>query len=310
MAITLTDLNNFDLLAVRGSDAVKFLQGQLTCNVESVTAQHSVLGACCNLNGSIVVDMRIIAMDSTLFLLTTNKMGSVLKRTLDKYIIFSKAEIADESAGFERYGLYSDDAEKCFLALFGEVPVENNGVKQFKGGIAYRVASVTPRFEILVSRNEPQMLDRLHTMAITDDMEEWELADIRQGIVHITPETQDVYTPQLLNFDLNGIVDFKKGCYTGQEIIARMHYRGKAKKRLYRAITKGHVSIHSTVMHDNKIIGELVSVARAPNGDYEMLLVLPCELAESSQDLELYSPASGTDEEQIRKAHLQIFELP
>src|SRR5690606_37340504 len=61
----------------------------------------------------------------------------------------------------------------------------------------------------------------------------WQLAEIRDGIVHINPEQSEIYTPQLLNYDTNGIIDFKKGCYTGQEVVARMHYRAEAKRRLY-----------------------------------------------------------------------------
>jgi len=308
MACVLTDLNNFDLLAVTGRDAVKFLQGQLTCNVESVSAEHSVLGACCNLSGRVIASLRIITIDSTILLLTTGKMGNVVKRTLDKYIVFSKADITDESSRFERYGLCGPDAEKCLLVLFGEAPAEQNGVIQFKGGVAYRVDSAYPRFEILVSKSESYILDRIHNMDITDDMEEWGLADIRQGLVQITPEIQESYTPQSLNFDVNGIVDFKKGCYTGQEIIARMHYRGKAKKRLYRACTQGaHPAASTSVMHGDKIVGELISVARAANGDHEMLLVLPCELVESAQTLELYNPGDGQGA--THRAHLHILDL-
>src|SRR5690606_31052541 len=78
------------------------------------------------------------------------------------------------------------------------------------------------------------ILEELRNRALPAAAEHWQLADIQAGAIHITPALQEQHTPQVLNYDLHGLVDFRKGCYTGQEIVARMHYRGTAKRRLQR----------------------------------------------------------------------------
>ncbi|MDP1930326.1 MAG: hypothetical protein Q8L60_02595 [Gammaproteobacteria bacterium] len=311
MASTLTDLNNFDLIAVTGEDAAKFLQGQLTCNVEKVTTTYSISGAYCDINGRIISDLRLIAMNDTLYLLCASGMGFALKKILDKYIVFSNAKTALASNQYERYGMYGADAKETINSLFGAVPELQDQVLQIKGGVVFRLAGSEPRYELLLSVEQDEMLERLQDIGVTDDLEEWELADIREGIVHINPEIQDTYTPQLLNYDLTGFIDFKKGCYTGQEIIARMHYRGTAKKRLFRAAVQDiRASLNSQIMHSSEIVGEIVSVAMTDTGSYELLAILPCDLVEHKAVLELLNDRSESGEGVAGRSTLKILPLP
>lgn len=311
MASTLTDLNNFDLIAVTGEDAAIFLQGQLTCNVEKVTAANSVCGAYCDINGRIISDLRLIAMNDARYLLCSRGMGFALKKILDKYIVFSKAKTVLATAQFERYGVYGPGARETIMSLFGAAPQEQGHVLAIEGGVVFRLAGGEPRYEILLSVDQDGMLERLQDIGVTDDLEEWELADIREGIVHINPEIQDTYTPQLLNYDLTGLIDFKKGCYTGQEIVARMHYRGIAKKRLFRAaVHEIRVSLDSQIMHKGEIVGEIVSVAMTDSGSHELLAILPCELVEQKVTLELRNDHSDGGEGKAVKGTLRILPLP
>ncbi|OGT70656.1 MAG: hypothetical protein A3H44_01680 [Gammaproteobacteria bacterium RIFCSPLOWO2_02_FULL_57_10] len=311
MASTLTDLNNFDLIAVTGEDAAIFLQGQLTCNVEKVTTENSVCGAYCDINGRIISDLRLIAMNGALYLLCSRGMGFALKKILDKYIVFSKAKTVLATSQFERYGVYGSGAQETVKSLFGAVPQEQGHVVPIEGGVVFRLAGAEPRYEILVSVDQDELLERLQEIGVTDDLEEWELADIRQGIVHINPEIQDTYTPQLLNYDLTGLIDFKKGCYTGQEIVARMHYRGTAKKRLYRAAVQDvRVSLESQITHKGEVAGEIISVAMTDSGSHELLAILPCELIAQKVTLELRNDHSDIGEGKAVKSSLKILPLP
>lgn len=307
----LTDLNNFDLIAVRGTDAATFLQGQLTGNIEHVTPEKSIVAAYCDINGRIISSMRVLGMHGDLYLLCARGMGYAVKKILDKYIVFSKASTSIETSQYQRYGVYGQNARETLLSLFGNAPDSRDQVMQIEGGVIYRLPDADPRFEVLISTDQDETIEKLEDFGVTDDLEEWELADVRQGIVHITPAIQDTYTPQLLNYDLNGTIDFKKGCYTGQEIVARMHYRATAKKRLYRIAVNGiRASLDSTVIHKNEVVGEIISVARTENGAYELLAILPCELVDQKVPLELCNEPGDSSGERQSKAAAKILSLP
>lgn len=311
MASTVTDLNNFDLIAVAGEDAAKFLQGQLTCDIDTVSATQSAQGAYCDINGRVIADMRVIAVDSRYFLLSARGMGYAIKKILEKYIVFSKASLISLTQSWERFGVYGPSATETVRGLFGAIPEQKNAVLQRSNCLVIRLPDAQPRYEILISSDNDDIREQLEDLGITDDLEEWELAEIRQGTVHITPDTQDSYTPQLLNYDTTGVINFKKGCFPGQEIVARMHYRAQAKKRLYRASVAGiRVSNDSMVMANGESIGEIISVAMSESGHYEILVILPCELVEQKVALELRNNGNDTGEGRTQKAHLQILDLP
>lgn len=290
---TLTDLNNFDLLRVSGSDAPRFLQGQLSCNLDKLKPDQSLPGAYCNIKGRVISDLRVFLMDDTLHLLCVRGLGNTLKQNLDKYIVFFKAEITVVTEQFECYGIQGDGAAAVVSELFGSAPIHNGAVLAVDGGVIITLPDATPRYQLLMERQQP-VIDRLQQSGITDDLEEWELADIRQGIVHVTPTTQETYTPQLLNYDLNGVIDFRKGCFTGQEVVARMHYRAVAKKRLYRAgVQHANPSEESRVMHGEEVVGEVVSAALVAGDHYELLAILPRELVEQKAELILLNEDDG-----------------
>lgn len=311
MASTLTDLNNFDLLAVAGEDAAKFLQGQLTCDLDKVSATQSVPGAYCDINGRVIADMRVMAAESGFLLLCMRGMGYAIKKTLEKYVVFSKAGITSLTSSWERYGVYGPTATQTIVDLFQSAPAQPHGVLLASDCYVIRLPDAQARYEILMPADNDALRDRLEDLGITDDLEEWELAEIRQGIVHVTPDTQDSYTPQLLNYDLTGVIDFKKGCFPGQEIVARMHYRAPAKKRLYRASVAGvRVSGESMVMAGGESIGEIISVAMSETGHYEMLVILPCDLVDQKVALELRNAGAEGGEGRAHKAVLKILDLP
>lgn len=311
MASTVTDLNNFDLICISGAEAAQFLQGQLSCNLDKLSAAQSLWGACCDIKGRVLSDMQVLQMGADIYLLVQSGMSFSLRKTLDKYIVFSKAKTALVSSSFERYGVYGPHAEKTLTDLFGSAPEQVGQVVHIEHALAYRLPDAVPRFEVLVSLENAALIDQIQDLGVTDDLEEWELADIRQGIVHIHPETQETYTPQLLNYDLNGVIDFKKGCYTGQEIVARMHYRGLAKKRLYRGLVKDlRVSTESLILHKDEIVGEVVSCSRTENGEYEFLAVMPTELVTSGAKLNLHNGSVESGAKNAPSAAIQILPLP
>jgi tRNA-modifying protein YgfZ len=230
---SLWPLADFDLLAIEGSDACRFLQGQLTCNVEKVSETVSVCGACCNLKGRVIADFRLYLIDDVYYLRTTAGMGAVLMNTLQRYIVFSKARIAQVTENFLCYGWNSavSPADSLPAGFIRNVPQGMNASKVSGAAVMISLDDKQERYELIVPMDNAGGLSS--QASGNHGHAAWHLADVRQGVAHIRPGQQELWTPEELNFDLRGLVDFRKGCYTGQEVIARMHYRGKARKRLY-----------------------------------------------------------------------------
>ncbi|MCB1648117.1 MAG: folate-binding protein YgfZ [Pseudomonadales bacterium] len=294
MASTVTDLNNFDLLGICGEDAGQFLQGQLSGNLDKLSSTHSLRAAYCDLKGRVISDMQVLQGSHCIYLLCLSGMGATLRRILDKYIVFSKASTQLLSQDFEHYGIHGEGARQTLVELFGQAPENPGDVVQQEDALAFRLTDAEPRYEVLLPRSGHNMLERMQSLGITDDTESWDLCDIRQGIIHIHPDIQETYTPQLLNYDINGVIDFRKGCYTGQEIVARMHYRGTAKKRLYLGKSREHVSVQTQLMHGTEPVGEILSVSRNETGGYEFLVILPCELAANDANLLLQNEGEAS----------------
>jgi len=122
----------------------------------------------------------------------------------------------------------------------------------------------------------------------------WTLEDVRAGIPQVTLATQDHFVPQMANFELIGCVDFKKGCYPGQEIVARSQYLGKLKRRMYRGTIEdgspAPVAGQDLFSGEPQAIGTIVSAAPRPEGGYEFLAVMQSSAAESGDALRLGAP--------------------
>lgn len=145
--------------------------------------------------------------------------------------MFSKAKLSDESALWARFGLGNAAAVLAGLGL--QLPPEDGAVARNDGLIAIRVSA--ERAELWAPANQAGVLrEKLSAQLPEGDLNQWLLGQIRAGIGQVMPATRELFIPQMLNLQAIGGVSFKKGCYTGQEIVARMQYLGKLKRRLYR----------------------------------------------------------------------------
>ncbi len=275
------NLSEFDLLAIEGVDAAKFLQGQLTCNVDAATPTHSLQGAYCNLTGRVISDMRLLPYEGGIYLLCQAGMAEILKSTLDKYIVFSKAKTKIVTEQFRRFAVLGKDSQNIFAKLGLDAPQNPGDINAIEQGFIYRLETAQPCYELLLKTEQNPLLESLKELPIEEDRSAWEMAQLISGTVHIDTESQGNYTPQVLNYDLRGLVDFKKGCYTGQEIIARMHYRGKAKKRLYLAQAKDFtISKETQLRLPEGSTGEIIRFANDTDGHGFLLAILPCDAVE------------------------------
>jgi folate-binding protein YgfZ len=273
-------LSHEGVLAVRGPDASKFLQGQLTCNLNYLSESQSSLGARCTQKGRMQSSFRIVLEGDGCLLAMATELLEPQLADLKKYAVFSKAKLSDESALWARFGLSDADAVLAGLGL--EPAQEDGAVARHDGLIAIRVSA--GRTELWVKADQAASLrEKLSAQLPEGDLNQWLLGQIRAGIGQVMPATRELFIPQMLNLQAIGGVSFKKGCYTGQEIVARMQYLGKLKRRLYRlalnaeALPQPGTPLFSPT-HGSSI-GEVVIAAHAGQ-NIELLAVLQAEAAE------------------------------
>ena len=273
-------LSHEGVLAVRGVDAGKFLQGQLTCNINYLSDSQASLGARCTQKGRMQSSFRILLEGDGVLLAMASELLEPQLADLKKYAVFSKSKLTDESASWVRFGLGDADAALASLGL--ELPHDNDSAVRANGLIAVRVSPGRSELWVPVAQAEP-VRAQLTSQLREADLNTWLLGQVRAGIGQVMPQTRELFIPQMLNLQAVGGVSFKKGCYTGQEIVARMQYLGKLKRRLYRLVLSAEqlpqpgAELFSP--SHNSAIGEVVIAARAEDG-IELLAVLQAEAAE------------------------------
>lgn len=228
------NLKQLGLVAVSGIDAAKFLQGQITCDIREVTETQSRLGAWCNPKGRVQALFRLYQQQDVYYLQLPHSLIAQTIAGLHKYAVFFKVQMENVSSQYAQIGMMGDLAEQQLAHTFNSLPADVDQTAINTDTLILRVPGLSLRF-IIVCKQEhaPSLLNKLGVQA-SDDSNAWKLADIMAGIPAIYPETYAEFTPQQLNLtQING-VSFKKGCYTGQEIIARTHHLGKPKQQMYR----------------------------------------------------------------------------
>lgn len=269
-----TLLTHEGLLAVRGNDAGKFLQGQLTCNINYLSDSHSSLGARCNVKGRMQSSFRIVSQSDGFLLAMDQQLLAGQLADLQKYAVFSKSRLSDESQAWVRIGLHQGEA---LLEQLGLLPGEQPGTVARQGErLAIRLDST--RCELWLPAGEQHaVLATLGEQLGEGPLQAWLLLQIRAGIGQVFAASRELFIPQMINLPAVDGVSFKKGCYTGQEIVARMQYLGKLKRRMYRLALRDAplpaVACELFSPVHGSSVGEVV-LAASVDGDTELLAVV------------------------------------
>ncbi|OGT90788.1 MAG: hypothetical protein A2514_04205 [Gammaproteobacteria bacterium RIFOXYD12_FULL_61_37] len=284
----LFDLSHLSLIRVEGEDSRTFMQGQFTNDARDISPEHSQLSAHCSPKGRMLALFRIVERDGAFLLqLPAEVLPGVLKR-LPFYVIRSKVKISDASAGLARIGLAGDCAEGLIERAIGACPAETDEVIHRDGVTCIRLGGNTPRFELLLPCDRaPALWDRLAQSARPAATEYWKLLAIRSGEPVVYPETAEDFIPQMANMQRVNGLSFTKGCYTGQEVVARIQYLGKLKRRMYRARIEGVCplpgeELHSAISASGQGAGRIVEAAPTTGG-CEVLAVCEVESHESGE---------------------------
>lgn len=282
----IADLSHFGLIAVSGQDAVEFLQGQVTNDVRQVDDNHSQLNSYCTPKGRVLATFRLFHRDGTYYLrLPAERLAFILKR-LRMYVLRSQVQLDDASDMLARFGIAGPRA----AALLGEalgtaVPDQTDAVLQTPDIVVVRVPG--GRFEC---HGAPAALaalwQRLATQAHPVGTDAWMLTEIRAGVPHVLDATSEAFVPQMLNLHAIGGVSFRKGCYTGQEVVARMQYLGKLKRRMYLAHVEGPCpapgdELFAAELESGQGTGKVVNAQPAPEGGCDLLAVVLIEAVEN-----------------------------
>lgn len=270
------ELAHMGLLVVKGPDAEKFLQGQVTCDIRELAGNNTRLGAQCNIKGRVLASFRALQMDqeSIALLMPGNNIEITLKN-LGKYIVFSKAKLFDYRTQFHIIGCYGSDSEKNLARIFSALPQTINSWIEDKGN--YLVKLDEYRFECwIATENYTHVMTTLSADCATEAINAWQLLDIRAGTYWVNAESAEQFTPHELNYPFINAVNFRKGCYTGQEIVARMHYRGKLKRHTHRLLIDSAEALHigsSLSIDDGAITLDILSCAINAMNQVECLAV-------------------------------------
>lgn len=230
-------LEQESLLHISGEQALQFLQGQLSCDTRKLGPRQSLPGLYCTVQGRVVCDFLLCQLAPEQFALRLRRdIHSSSAALLAKYIIFSKARIIPENDDWQLLGCWGDGVGDVLRECLGQLPTGKYASCGGENFLLVQVDDHGQQFECYLKR-APQagVIQELQTRLQLASEPHWQALQIRNGVARIELKTSGEFIPQMLNYDITGHISFNKGCYTGQEVVARMHYKGKPKRRMYLA---------------------------------------------------------------------------
>lgn len=293
------DLSHFGIIAAYGDDAAAFLQAQFTNDISQVDQKHSQLSALCSPKGRMLCNFRVFKREQTYYLALPYELLEAALSRLRMFVLRSKVTLEDASDALMSIGASGNKIMEHLGDIVGELPQTVDESVEYKDYTIIRVAGVRPRFEIYgLLQPMKKLWQALDVHATPVGANVWELLNIQSGIPVITAATIDAYVPQMANMQLINGVSFTKGCYPGQEIVARMHYLGKLKRRMYRIGFDVHeqprpgTALVTETSTESQDIGSILSAQPTPNGNYEALAIIQVKDADSTLKL---GDAGGPD---------------
>lgn len=273
-----TDLSGFGLLSCSGEDAAKFLHSQLSNDITGLAADASLYAAYCSAKGRMLANFLVWQMAGRFVLLLPDALLASLRQRLGMFVLRARARIEDASDDYVRIGIAGTQAAAILRDVAGPVPPAPHQVAQLDAGALIRLEQ--QRFLLVLEpAAAPALWQALAARCTAVGSGCWEWLDIRAGIPWLGNATQGQFVPQMANLELIGGVSFKKGCYPGQEIVARTQYLGQVKRRMVLArIASGAAPAAGDALfgtdNGDQANGMIVNVQAAPDGGYDVLAVV------------------------------------
>ncbi|TAJ79076.1 MAG: folate-binding protein [Gallionellaceae bacterium] len=294
----LCDLSQFGMLKVSGDDAQSFLQNLLSNDIKAVTPQLAQLSSFNTAKGRVVATFLIWQNGSDYFLQLPATLIAPMQKKLSMYVLRAKVKIEDVSAQHICLGFSGKESAALLQTSIGEPPQTPLAMAHHAGVSVMRTGD--ERFQLITSAGHaPALWNKLCPQARPVGSSCWDWLNIRAGIPVVLPATQEQFVLQMLNLDIIGGVSFKKGCYPGQEIVARMHYLGKLKQRTFLAHVDSDVAPqpNDALYSDDytgQTSGSILNVAPAPQGGYDVLATLHTGTVNDARIVHWQSPDGAT----------------
>ncbi|WP_420475013.1 YgfZ/GcvT domain-containing protein [Noviherbaspirillum sp. ST9] len=228
-------LTDTGLIAATGDDAAVFLHNQLTNDVEHLGTQEARLAGYCSPKGRLLATLLMWTHDGAIMLQLPKQIQAAVQKRLQMFVLRSKVKLADVTADWAVLGLGGEAAGAALAKWFPQIPAAPFARTDSENGSLVRLPDAfgQPRFQwnapsAVAAAVWPELIKTLSPAATAL----WRLTEIHAGLPLVVQATQEQFVPQMINFELIGGVNFKKGCYPGQEIVARSQYLGKLKRRM------------------------------------------------------------------------------
>jgi folate-binding protein YgfZ len=272
-------LTHLALLGFVGDDARTFLHNQLTSDVNHLAADNAQYAAWCSPKGRMLASFVLFRRDADYLALLSADLREFIQKRLQIYVLRSKVTIGDRAADHEIIGISGPQAAGALQNTGLEAPAAAMGKARATDAADASVIRLDARRYIVVAASgaASRIWQELSAIAAPAGAPAWQWLDVAAGIPRIAEATREAFVPQMANFDKIGGVSFHKGCYPGQEVVARAKYLGKVKRHLYRAHAAGPLAAGMSVFPaaaPDPPCGQIANAAPAPCGGFDALAVL------------------------------------
>ncbi|HDR8966802.1 TPA: folate-binding protein YgfZ [Burkholderia vietnamiensis] len=273
-------LAQFGVIDVAGDDAATFLHGQLTNDIEHLDAASARVAGYCSPKGRLLASFLAWREGHGVRLLVSKDVQAAVQKRLSMFVLRAKAKLSDASDAVAVVG-FSGDVRDALSGVFDALPDGVHVKVDGPAGVLIRVPDAAGRKRYLWIGPRAEVDARIAALAGTLPVVSpavWDWLDVRAGEPRITQPVVEQFVPQMVNFDVIGAVNFRKGCYPGQEVVARSQYRGTIKRRTALAHVAGETdSVHAGVelFHSDdsgQPCGMIVNAAAAPAGGVDALV--------------------------------------
>jgi tRNA-modifying protein YgfZ len=264
-------LDSVGVLRARGAEVHAFLQGQLSNDMSRLSAERSLFAGYHNAQGRAIALLRLLqlAPDDVLALMPRELVPVVVAR-LSKFVLRAKVKLSDDTPQWQLAGVVAPGEQPPAADPYAALMPPLGGVRQVADSTIVRLGE-SPARVLLVRAAAAPPLENPVPLALND----WRLAAIAAGEPQVYAATSEEFVAQMLNLDVLNGISFEKGCYTGQEVIARAHFRGRVKRRMQRFLSEApaHLKPADSVKLADGRAAQVVEAAQRADGRCEFLAV-------------------------------------
>ncbi len=283
----LISLAHYSAIALSGEEQSKYLQGQVTCDVTTSTEHSLLVGAHCNAKGKVFSVFRLINRNSAHLLIQPKASITASITELKKFGVFAKVDIS-ETDELSFFALAGKDAANLLKDNFTRIPDSLNPVVQSDSTTLVYIAGKQTRYLLIDESSALKSIVANINLPLFRGAV-WDLLEISEGFVQLSAQSSDEYVPQMLNLQAIHGISFTKGCYLGQETVARMQYLGKNKKALFSLSASLNKPIESDDIIEKQLgdnwrkAGDILSTYQADDGNCYLQAVMNNDINETTQ---------------------------